>query len=348
MNGKISSNFIQEFIEACSRVRLRTDASLLERVHAVNPWFIPAFTNRRLDDTLCIPEPDKANMAALLDFRPEETSPRHIGIVAAGNIPLVCWHDFVCVLAYIERHPLECVLEIKLSRKDNVLLPAIVEALEHEMNSGASVFRQIRFTTRPDPGVQALLFTGGAGAEAYYRGAFPGCPILVRTGRTSAGILRGGESAEELSALARDCFLFFGLGCRNVSFLWVPRGYDFGPFTRETERTMGPVLRSHEGYMNAFRHARAISLMEAENAHEETICKRCFVLKKSGDMNPSVAVLHYMEYDHPEEIEEHLKANADRIQCVSGTPEVPYGRAQSPDFTQFADRLNTIEWLQKL
>jgi hypothetical protein len=68
MNGKISSNFIQEFIEACSRVRLRTDASLLEQVHAVNPWFIPEFTNRRLDDTLCIPEPDKANMAALLTF----------------------------------------------------------------------------------------------------------------------------------------------------------------------------------------------------------------------------------------------------------------------------------------
>ncbi len=348
MNGKISSNFIQEFIQACARVRLTLDPGLLEQAYAVNPWFVPEFTNRRLDDTLCIPESDKASMEALLHYQLDEASPRHIGIVAAGNIPLVCWHDFLCALAYIEQHPLECVLEIKLSRKDNILLTAIVKALEHEMKPHAPVFRQIRFTSLLSPGVEAILFTGGTAAEAFYRKNFPSTPILARTGRTSAGILRGGESAEELAGLARDCFLFFGLGCRNVSFLWVPRGYDFSPFAMEVERTAGPALRSHQGYMNAFRHARAISLMEAGTGGEETICESCFVLKKSGDMNPSVGVLHYMEYDHPEEIEEHLKANADRIQCVSGTPEVPFGQAQTPGFTQFADRLNTIEWLQKL
>ncbi|HPJ55020.1 MAG TPA: hypothetical protein PLS52_02275 [Bacteroidales bacterium] len=340
--------FAEKFIEQASAALSLCDDRLIAKAGEANPWFCPLFVKHRLNALKQSLEQDKSLLVQLLDFEVPATAPRLITIVAAGNIPLVCWHDLVCALAYASAHPDGVTLEVKLSSKDNVLLPAIVDRLYNMENSCLKGIR-IRFVSRADPGTRAILFTGGSNAEAYYRQAFPGIPVLIRTGRSSVAVLDGTESEEELEGLVRDCFLYFGLGCRNVSLLMVPFEYDFLPFVQKTATVMGPVLSSHKNYMSALRHARACALMLKDPAGQENpYPEDFFVLEESEGLNPPVAVVHYTKYNKREDISFFLEKNRDLIQCVAGTGEVPLGKTQFPAFTDYADRLNTLEWLQKL
>ncbi len=257
--------FAEKFIEQASAALSLCDDRLIAKAGEANPWFCPLFVKHRLNALKQSLEQDKSLLVQLLDFEVPATAPRLITIVAAGNIPLVCWHDLVCALAYASAHPDGVTLEVKLSSKDNVLLPAIVDRLYNMENSCLKGIR-IRFVSRADPGTRAILFTGGSRAEAYYRQSFPGIPLLIRTGRSSVALLDGSESDSQLEGLALDCFLYFGLGCRNVSLILVPPEYDFGPFVQKVREVMGPVLKEHNNYVNALRHARACSLMSKEPA----------------------------------------------------------------------------------
>jgi len=340
--------FAEKFIVQASAALSRCDDALIAKAGITNPWFCPAFVKHRLNTLKKSLEEEKNLLPELLDFQVLPSAPRSITLVGAGNIPLVCWHDFVCAMAYAGAHPEEVTVDIKLSSKDDVLLPAIVERLysmEHSCLEGI----RVRFVPCADPGTRAILFTGGSRAEAYYRQSFPGIPVLIRTGRSSVALLDGSESDAQLEGLALDCFLYFGLGCRNVSLILVPPEYDFGPFVQKVREVMGPVLKEHKNYVNALRHARACFLMSKEpTVLQKDYCEDFFVLQESDDMNPPMAILNYKKYTQQEEVYRFLDINSNLIQCVAGTENLSLGKTQFPAFTDYADGLNTLEWLRRL
>ncbi|HOO42329.1 MAG TPA: hypothetical protein P5167_04950 [Bacteroidales bacterium] len=340
--------FAEKFIIQASAALSRCDDVLIAKAGKTNPWFCPAFVQHRLNTLKQSLKQERHLLPELLNFHVPSSAPRWITLVAAGNIPLVCWHDFVCAMAYAGAHPEEVTVEIKLSSKDDVLLPAIVDRLYRMKDSCLEGIR-VRFVSCADPGTRAILFTGGSRAEAYYRQSFPGIPLLIRTGRSSVALLDGSESDSQLEGLALDCFLYFGLGCRNVSLILVPPEYDFGPFVQKVREVMGPVLKEHNNYVNALRHARACSLMSKEPAAmQKDYCEDLFVLEESDDMNPPMAILNYKKYMKQEEVSRFLDINRNLIQCVAGTADLPFGKTQFPAFTDYADGLNTLEWLRKL
>ncbi|MCK9346978.1 MAG: hypothetical protein WCQ69_01780 [Bacteroidales bacterium] len=346
MNLKIMA-FASKFLEQAVQAITWCDNVVIAEAARRNPWFIPRFVRYRLDTLKESLEKEKKILLQLLDMPIRDNGPRILSIIAAGNIPIVCWHDFVCALAYAAGHPQEVVLEIKLSSKDDVLLPAIVKRLEGMKDSCLSGV-QVRFVRQADPGTQAILFTGGSQAQMYYRQTFPLVPVLMRTGRTSVAILDDTETEEQLGDLARDCFLYFGLGCRNVTLLLVPQDYDLNPFVLKVDATLGTVLRNHENFKNAFRHARACHLMLSTQTAGYSFFPDLFLLKESDDLTPPPAVLHYVRYRNREDAERFIAMHKNRIQCVAGPGHVPLGQTQSPLFTDYADGLNTLEWLQKL
>lgn len=334
--------FASKFVEHAITAIKECDNAVLAEAAGKNPWFIPPFIRYRLDTLRKSLEQERELLLPLLNIPVPENGPRMLSIIAAGNIPLVCWHDFVCALAYASGHPQEVILEVKLSSKDDVLLPAVVERLQGMKDSCLDGIR-VRFVRHPSLKTQALLFTGGSQAQMYYSQAFPMVPMLVRTGRTSVAILDGSETEEELEGLARDCFLFFGLGCRNVTLLLVPKDYDPRRFIEKVDAVLGNVLRNHPNYMNAFRHARACYLMDGKEVFPDL-----FVLRESDDLIPPMGELHFTRYQDRNDALRFIDLNENRIQCVSGTDKVPLGQTQTPSFTDYADGLNTLEWLQKL
>ena len=311
---------------------------LISRACAANAWFTPTFVTERLQEVwkgwTHRPAPQKSMRLT------------HLGLVAAGNIPLVCWHDLLCVYVATPSQGVPVMLEIKLSGKDRVLLPEVWARLEQ--TQAAPTCLRVQFVDQLSDSVQAILFTGGQQAEAAFRAQYPGTPLLARTSRTSVAVLDGTESEAQLEGLAYDCFSFFGLGCRNVTTLWVPQAYDFSAFLRAVARATAAGgrladLASHQGFRNAYRHARAVAQLADEPFTDGGVC----LLQPSADLFPPMAVLHYSSYTSLAQVGAFLNAQAQEIQCVVGR-QIAFGQAQFPLFTQYADGINTLEWLQKL
>lgn len=314
------------------------EAVLIYNACAANPWFTPRFVSERLQ-IVCDNWKHSPSAAA-------PTSISHIGIVAAGNIPLVCEHDLLCACLATEQSRNKVTIEIKLSAKDSVLLPVLWSSVLERMRSQSNI--QVVFTESLSDSVQAILFSGGTQAQAFYKAKYPNVPILDRTSRTSVAVLDGTESSIQLEGLAYDCFSYFGLGCRNVTGLWVPNGYDFTAFIQAVERQIRPGapledLRTHKGFCNAYRQARAIAQIEGEPFTDGNE----FLLQPSLDLFPPVSVLHYAFYDSATQVDEYLQEHSQDIQCIVGR-NIPFGKAQFPAFYDFADGINTLEWLQKL
>ncbi len=340
--------FVRKFIEQASKALSRIPYEALLKAEEKNTWFIPYFVQHRLNALRTSLIEEKDVICKWLQMEIQADAPQIISIVAAGNIPLVCWHDVVCCLAYAAAHPKEVTVEIKLSSKDAVLLPVFFEQLfllDNALLDGIDV----RFVNSIHTATQAILFTGGSLAQSYYSRTFSEIPLMMRTGRSSVAVLRGEENCTQLERLAEDCFMYFGMGCRNVSLLLVPAGFDFEPFAQKVRARFGRLLSQHTGYSNAFRHARACQAMETPWVQEtDSALKAFFVLKEEEDLSPPMGVLHYLTYENLAQAQHFVEQRQQVIQCVAGTTEVPFGATQRPLFTDFSDGLNTVEWLQKL
>lgn len=268
--------------------------------------------------------------------RAEAGKAGNIGIIMAGNIPLVGFHDFLCVLASGNR------AVVKLSSKDKYLLPALWEIL-CRINP---VWREkVAFTKDmeayvnacPDT-LSALIATGSDTTREAVAGKFAGLPLLLRGRRFSFAVLSGKETETELQALAGDLFLYYGLGCRNVNYLWVPRGYDPGHLV-EKFAGMRTVLASG-CYMNIYKRQRAVFTMEGETFTDGGF----FLLKKTDDVYPPISVVGYAEYDSESDILEFEEKNREHIQKKYRT----FGMAQAPPIDEYADGVDVMEFIFRL
>ncbi|MCB9267224.1 MAG: acyl-CoA reductase [Lewinellaceae bacterium] len=269
---------------------------------------------------------------------PEETAPKTVGIVMAGNIPLVGFHDLLCVFAAGHR------ALVKLSEKDQYLLPYLLQLMagfDKRAEAYFSIAEQLG-------GFDAVIATGSNNSARYFEAYFGKYPHIIRRNRNGVAVLSGEESPEELHELGKDVFQYFGLGCRNVSKAYVPVNYDFEPLLEALHEYRQAVL--HTRYKNNFDYNYALHVLNKEKFK----ANGCIILREDPSLQSRIASLHYEFYDNPEEIERELENRSEEIQCVVARkgflrrPVFPFGKAQQPELWDYPDGVDTMNFLLKL
>lgn len=257
-----------------------------------------------------------------------------VAIVMAGNIPLVGFHDFLSVL--ISGHK----VLVKQSSNDKQLLPVIAAFL---MGIAPEFENRVKFTEDRLNDFDAVIATGSNNTARYFEYYFKGKPSIIRKNRNSVAILTGKESKEELEALGEDIFRYFGLGCRNVSKLYVPKEYDFDNFFKAIY-PWNTLLNSAK-YANNYDYNKAVYLMSEFKLLENGF----LILKKDESFGSPIATLFYEEYEDKKDLQEKLQQNKENLQCVVGhEAEVDFGQTQQPKLWDYADGVDTLKFLEEL
>ncbi len=260
---------------------------------------------------------------------PDQESSKSVGITMAGNIPMVGFHDLLC--GFISGHH----LVIRLSSKDKVLLPHLVMKL---VSWEPEVANYIEFRDMLK-GCDAYIATGSNNSARYFSQYFGKYPHIIRKNRTSVAVLNGKE--DNLRELAKDVFQFFGLGCRNVTQLCVPRGYDFGPLL-ETFKEYSHLM-DHYKYKNNYDYHLALYLL---NRIPYLTNDSLLMIENELPFSP-VSVLYYRYYEDRNQLINSLRSNDD-IQCIVGEGLIPFGTSQQPGLFDYADGIDTMEFLCSL
>ena len=257
-----------------------------------------------------------------------------IAIVMAGNIPLVGFHDFLSVLISGRK------VLVKQSSNDKQLLPIIAGFL---MEIAPEFENRIKFTEDRLNDFDAVIATGSNNTARYFEYYFKGKPSIIRKNRNSVAILTGKESKEQLEALGEDVFRYFGLGCRNVSKLYVPKEYDFDNFFNAIY-PWNTLLNSAK-YANNYDYNKAVYLMSEFKLLENGF----LILKKDESFGSPIATLFYEEYEDEKDLQEKLQQNKENLQCVVGREaEVDFGQTQQPKLWDYADGVDTLKFLEEL
>ena len=257
-------------------------------------------------------------------------APRNIGIIMAGNIPLVGFFDLLCVLASGNK------AYIKPSSKDSALMD--LAGLLIETAGGKDCIYKLQDNTPLD----AIIATGGDSANIYFQSRYADLPHLLRGSRHSAAVLAGNESEAELAGLADDIFLYSGLGCRSVSLVFVPRGY----------RLCLPSRAMCAGYRNNYRQTRAMLTMSGTPFEDNGAA--LFVRSDAAEFPKQLSRINIAEYDDIASVREWLHGNDARLQCVASSigglhpRTVPLGRTQYPELTDYADNADVMAFLQSV
>jgi len=278
-------------------------------------------------------EKDLTNWTSSYTFNDKNVN---IAVIMAGNIPLVGFHDFLSVLISGNS------VTVKLASNDKQLLPIIASYLEHVEPQFKS---KITFTEEKLQEFEAAIATGSNNTARYFEYYFGKYPNIIRKNRNSIAILNGNESKEELKGLGEDVFRYFGLGCRSVSKLFVPKGYDFdqvfGAFYEYKD------LINYKKYQNNYDYNKAVYLMSEFDLLENGF----LMLKEDVSYASPIASLFYEYYDDLEQLQQKLQNDADHIQCMVSSEidnAVPFGQTQQPSLSDYADGVDTLEFLSGL
>ncbi len=306
---------------------------LIENQEKINPWFTSDNVYRAL--TAVAEELTGENLIRWTDSYPGlkgKTNPVRVGVIMAGNIPLVGFHDFLSVLITGN------CLVAKTSSKDHELINFLGSML-CDINPG---FRNsIEFTEDVLTDFDAVIATGSDNSSRYFDYYFGKYPNIIRKNRNSVAILDGTETEQELEDLGIDIFSYFGLGCRNVSKIYIPEGYDIAALTT-CWKTFSKAIR-HPKYANNYDFNKAVFLVNKEAFHDSGF----ILLKEDKRISSPVSVLFYEYYDSQDAVIRHTADLKEKIQCIVGRHYIPFGKAQSPHLWDYADGIDTIEFLLK-
>ena len=306
---------------------------LAARARSRNGWFDRPNVRTALAGVAhLLAEPQLSQWAARYPAEPAQ--PRQVGVVMAGNIPLVGFHDLLCVL--LSGH----TLLAKPSKDDTVLMLWIAQ----ELTAIEPAFAErIQFVERLNA-ADAFIATGSDNTARYFEYYFKSRPHLIRRNRSSLGILTGHESAQELALLAPDIFQYYGLGCRNLSKLYVPEGYDFVPLL-DALQTAAHVLDNHK-YQNNYDYNKSILLVNAVPHYDTGFA---LFTERAALVSP-ISVVHYSPYTSEIDLVEQLTTIATQTQAIVSAGgrfagSVPFGQAQQPSVAAYADGIDTMEFL---
>jgi hypothetical protein len=305
------------------------ETATLAKAH--NGWFTEESIKMAIEGIVYMLQKDKLE-SWLESYTLETRTPKKVGIVMAGNIPLVGFHDLLCVL--LSGH----TAAIKLSQKDEMLMKEII----NKINKLEPRFRERLEIRDTLSSVDAVIATGSDNTARYFEYYFRNIPHIIRKNRSSVAILTGDESETAIKRLGADIFSFFGLGCRNVSKIYTPEHFDL--------RSIFPLWQGfeeiihHHKYKNNYDYYKSIFLVNRE-PHLDT----GYVLVKSvSDLVSPTSVLYHQTYPSKEELEELLVLQKDKIQCVVGNDHIPFGKAQKPEPWDYADGVDTLRFLDQL
>ncbi|PWJ58878.1 acyl-CoA reductase LuxC [Dyadobacter jejuensis] len=303
-----------------------------------NNWFKPELVQQSL---LALAEQylRKNKLEAWLEKYPLPNSPCKVGVVMAGNIPAVGFHDVLCVLA--SGH----TLLAKPSTDDQALMLLLLQKL---ISFEPSLAEQIQIVDRLNE-ADAYIATGSDNTARYFHYYFAKKPHIIRKNRTSIAILTGEETHEELKALGEDVLKYYGLGCRNVSKIYVPKDYEFTPFYEAIE-PMADRFLNHHKYFNNYEYNKSIVLINRVPHFDNGF----LILTESPALVSPISMLHYQRYERLTDIEESLVDQQEKIQCVISSSQLNWphsiemGKSQSPGLSDYADNVDTMKFLSSL
>ncbi|TAF45617.1 MAG: acyl-CoA reductase [Sphingobacteriales bacterium] len=318
----------------------KPNAAFNQVIHSAqnyNAWFTPAEVSKAvaaLGNML-----NHTDLQNWLATYPENSKVNTIGLVLAGNLPLVGLHDVLCVLSTGNK------AVIKPSSQDNQLLIAVLNQLFYiEPRFKAMVKIVLKLDN-----FDAIIATGSNNTSRYFEYYFGRVPHIIRKARNAVAVLTGNETCHELQLLGEDIFSYYGLGCRNVSKLFVPKGYDFNFFFESIE-SYNPIINHHK-YHNNYDYNKSIYLVN-KTPHLDN---GFLLLSPNEALCSPLAVLYHQSYNNLADIEKQIMANQNSLQVIVShanlnTPvaAVNFGESQKPKINDYADGVNTLQFLASL
>ncbi len=303
--------------------------AVVNRQFVYNGWFTKENVAKALLDWSFLLTEEK--MTEWLESYSFANKPKKVSVIMAGNIPLVGFHDFSSVM--LSGNIAVC----KLSSEDNTLLPAFLEVMVKWNPDFSSRFV---LTSGKIGEVDAIIATGSNNSVLHFEQYFGHLPHVFRKNRVSVAVLDGSETEEQLELLGHDIFNYFGLGCRNVSHLLIPEDFLIDRFFEGV--FVHKDIIYNKKYGNNYDYNKAIFLM---NKHA-LLDNNFVLLKETEDLHSPLAMVYYHRYKNKEEVQSYLVAHQEDLQAVVGNQYIPFGQAQRPSWTDYADNLDTMAWLE--
>mgnify|MGYP006051068347 FL=1 len=311
-------------------------ASLIVLSQSHNGWFTPEQVKFSVQSWAKALTEDNLNQW-LSNYDFSKIEPKKVGLILAGNIPLVGFHDFLSVL--ISGHD----VLVKTSSNDQHLLKFLAKyliAIQPELNS------KITFVEGKLEGFDAVIATGSNNTARYFEYYFKDKPSIIRKNRNSVAVLDGTETFEDLVGLGEDIFRYFGLGCRNVSKLFVPKDYNFDNFFKAMYEYRDVI--KYEKYANNYDYNKAVFLM----SNFQLLDNEFLTIKEDVSYASPISSVFYEFYENLEEITTRLNADAEQIQCIVSKNLIPnsvtFGQTQQPRLWDYADNVDTLAFLNNL
>jgi hypothetical protein len=309
--------------------------SLAESARGENPWFTEEYVRLSLKGILNYTDHDNL-LRWTKGYNLTPPQPKTVALVMAGNIPLVGFHDLLSVL--ISGHH----AQLKLSSKDSKLVRYI---LKHLVWLEPEFENRIAIQEGTIENFDAVIATGSDNSSRYFEFYFKKYPHIIRKNRTSCAVLTGLENETQLKELANDIFSYFGLGCRNVSKIFIPKGYDLTTLLPHWESFN--TIANHYKYFNNYEYQKSILLVN----RNEFLDNGFLLLQENIKMVSPISVLYYEYYNTLSELSLKLEQEKDKIQCVVGNvagTTAEFGKAQMPELWDYADKIDTLKFLSEL
>jgi hypothetical protein len=318
------------------------------RISIENPWFTETFSQNALNGIIQFL--DKDVLENFVGKYPDliqnsrGLSTRKIGLILSGNLPAVGWHDVMCTFlaGYHSK--------IKLSENDNHWIPYFIDVLESYDSSVSEYFSFERILKDFD----AVIATGSNNSSLYFESYFGKFPNIIRKNRNSVAILDGSETDLDLQNIATDIMLYFGLGCRSVSKVYIPKEYDLEKFVLSFEDWVS--LANHSKYRNNYDYNYAMFVIN----RLEHFSNRVLLFIENESLQSRIASLHYERYEDLDSLKEKILSKKDELQCVVANESIQKvfgsevesmvlpGQSQYPKIDDFADRVDTMKFLLEL
>ena len=338
--GELIREFLSFNTVDADRKAFETLFDAIRKAESENPWFTGDNIRMALSAIEMYLDEKKLRVWALEYSRREveRSTTKRVAVIMAGNIPLVGFHDLLCVI--MSGNSILC----KLSSCDRILLPAIAELLTAEEPELKDC---ILFSDEKLKDFDAVIATGSNNTARYFEYYFSSYPLIIRKNRTSIAVLSGGETTDELKALCTDIFSYFGLGCRNISKIFVPQSYDFTSLLDIASEYRH--LTMHNKYFNNYEYYKSIFLINSIEFYDNQV----MMLTREKSLYSPVSVLYYDYYEKKNELIDYLSQNSDKLQCiVSGIQDIPgtmpFGKAQFPELRDYADGIDTMKFLAEI
>lgn len=308
-------------------------SELLNIQHLRNEWFTPDNVRNALDAIASVLTYE--NLVKWTSGYPGLTmrnNPLKVGVIMAGNLPLVGFHDYISVLISGNN------LLAKTSSKDPEMIILVNDIL---CDINPNFKDRVQFTDGTISGFDVVIATGSNNSARYFEYYFGKYPNIIRKNRNSIAIIKGDETDIEIEALGSDIFSYFGLGCRNVSKVYLPEGYNIDVLTKQWER-FSDIIQNAK-YANNYDFNKAVYIVNKE----KFIDTGHLLLVEDKRLFSPVAVLHYEYYKSSEDVIREAEILKENIQCIIGRDHIPFGKGQHPELWDYSDGVDTIQFLLK-